>query len=157
MQQRAFPVMVSYESSPLKILRFTTLLLGLAPSSHLLQGVIDTHLVAWANEYPDEVELSRRTLYVDDLLSGGFTIEQAETVKNGLEQSWKILQLYKWCSNVPALEAEKSQQLSKQLVEKSDAKTQLQVQSRKSKVLGLKLDKENDHNSKYMFVSVSSY
>ena len=56
------------------------------------------------------------------------------------------VQFHKWCSNVPALQAEESQQFSKQLLEKSDAKTQLQVQSRKSKVLGLKWDKENDHN-----------
>ena len=144
-QQLAFPVMVSSdirqaflqirvkehdrdvlrfhwkkeESSPLEILRFTRVLFGLAPSPYLLQGVIETHLDAWAKEYPDEVELLRRSMNVDDLLSGGLTVEQAMTRKEWartiLEDA--TFQLHKWCSNVPALEAEASQQLPEQLVE----------------------------------------
>jgi hypothetical protein len=107
-QQRAFPVMVSGdirqaflqirvkeddrdvlrfhwrkdEASPLETLRFTRVLFGLAPSPYLLQGVIETHLDVWSNKYPDEVEHLRRSMYVDDLLSGGLTVEQAETRKN---------------------------------------------------------------------------
>ena len=171
-QQRAFPVMVSSdirqaflqirvkehdrdvlrfhwkkeESSPLEILRFTRVLFGLAPSPYLLQGVIETHLDAWAKEYPDEVELLRRSMYVDDLLSGGLTVEEAMTRKEWartiLEDA--TFQLHKWCSNVPALEAEASQQLPEQLVEQSYAKTQLRVKPRESKALGLKWDKKSD-------------
>ena len=171
-QQRAFPVMVSGdirqaflqirvkeddrdvlrfhwrkdEASPLETLRFTRVLFGLAPSPYLLQGVIETHLDVWSNKYPDEVEHLRRSMYVDDLLSGGLTVEQAETRKNLgreiLEDA--TFHLHKWSSNVPALEAEGSQQSSEHLVEQSYAKTQLQVQPRESKLLGLKWDKQSD-------------
>ena len=85
-------------------------------------------------------------MYVDDLLSGGLTVEQAMTRKEWartiLEDA--TFQLHKWCSNVPAFEAEASQQLSEQLVKQSYAKTQLQVKPRESKAFGLKWDKEND-------------
>ena len=107
-QQRAFPVMVSEdirqafhqirvkeddrdvlrfhwrkdETSTLETLRFTRVLFGLAPSLDLLQDVIETYLDVWSNKYPNEVEHLRRSMYVDDLLSGGLTVEQAETRKN---------------------------------------------------------------------------
>ncbi len=45
---------------------------------------------------------------------------------------------------MPALEAEGSQQSSEHLVEQSYANTQLQVQPRGSKLLGLKCDKQNN-------------
>ena len=73
-------------------------------------------------------------------------VEQAETRKNLgreiLEDA--TFHLHKWSSNVPALEAEGSQQSSEHLVEQSYAKTQLQVQPRESKLLVLKWDKQND-------------
>ena len=69
------------EMSPLETLRFTRVLFGLAPSPYLLQGVIETHLDTRSESYPDEVEYLRKSMCVDDLLSGGTTVEQAETRK----------------------------------------------------------------------------
>ena len=168
-QQRAFPVMVSGdirqaflqirvkeddrdvlrfhwrkdETSPPQTLRFTRVLFGLA---YLLQGVIETHLDVWSNKYPNEVEHLRRSMYVDDLLSGGLTLEQAETRK---KRSREILEdatfhLHKWSSNVLELEAEGDHQSRATESEQSYAKTQLQVQPRETNVLGLGWNKRDD-------------
>ena len=161
-QQRAFPVMVSSDirqaflqirvkeaerdvlrfhwrkddSSPLGILRFTRVLFGLAPSPYLLQGVIESHLDVWSGRYPEEVEHLRRSMYMDDLLSGGLTVRQAETRK---EVAKEIMQdatfnLHKWNSNVSQLEADNSQQEHEPSVEQSYAKSQLMVKPREMKV-----------------------
>jgi hypothetical protein len=63
--------------SPLETLWFTRVLFGLVPSPNLLHGVIETHLDTWSKTYTEEVEHLRRSMYVDDLLSGGSTVEQA--------------------------------------------------------------------------------
>ena len=124
-------------------LRFSKLLFGLAPSPFLLQGVIETHLDTWSRRYPDEVEQLHRSMYVDDLLTRGSTVEQAGAHKKAAQE---ILQdakfeLYKWNSNIPLLEAEDRQQLPEELEEQSYTK-QVMAKPRESKVLGLKLDKE---------------
>jgi predicted metalloprotease with PDZ domain len=85
-------------------------------------------------------------MYVDDLLSGGWTVEQAKTRK---EISREILQdatfeLHKWSSNVPQLEVDEVHQVSELSDEQSYAKTQLMVKPKESKVLGLKWDKQSD-------------
>ena len=171
-QQRAFPVMVSSDIrqaflqirikaaerdvlrfhwgrddlSPLETLRFTRVLFGLVPSPYLLHGVIETHLDTWSKTYPEEVEHLRRSMYVDDLLSGGSTVEQATRRK---EICREILQdarfeLHKWSSNVPQLEVDEVHQVSELSDELSYAKTQLMVKPKESKVLGLKWDKQSD-------------
>ena len=171
-QQRAFPVMVSSdirqailqirvkeeerdvlrfhwrkdEMSPLETLRFTRVLFGLAPSPYLLQGVIETHLDTWSESYPDEVEHLRKSMYVDGLLSGGTTVEQAETRKEVAKEVMRdaTFELHKWSSNVPQLEADNGQQGNELSVEQSYAKSQLMVKPREMKVLGLKWNKQCD-------------
>ena len=171
-QQRAFPVMVSSDIhqaflqirikaaerevlqfhwrrddlSPLETLRFTRVLFGLVPSPYLLHGVMETRLDTWSKTYPEEVDHLRRSMYVDDLLSGGSTVEQATRRK---EISREILQdatfeLHKWSSNVPQLEVDEVHHVSELSDEQSYAKTQLMVKPKKSKVLGLKWDKQSD-------------
>ena len=171
-QQRAFPVMVSGDirqaflqirikeaerdvlrfhwrkdgSSPLETLRFTRVLFGLAPSPYLLQGVIETQLDTWFERYPEVVEHLRRSMYVDDLISGGLTIEEAKTRKDVAREVLEdaTFELHKWGSNVPQLEAEDGKPALELSVEQSYAKTQLQVKPKESKVLGLKWDKQSD-------------
>ena len=58
-------------------LRFTRVVFGLAPSPFLLNGVIQQHLENLLSTYPDAVNEIRKSLYVDDLLSGGPTIENS--------------------------------------------------------------------------------
>ena len=47
-----------------------------------LAGVIEQHLSSWEDKYPDLVAELRKSLYVDDLLTGGQTIAQAADRKD---------------------------------------------------------------------------
>ena len=106
-QQRAFPVIISGDikqaflqvrvrqcernalrfhwrsNADAEILtyRFTRVLFGLAPSPFLLGGVLECHLDLWSQKYPEDVERIRRSLYVDDILSGGQDTTEAKQRK----------------------------------------------------------------------------
>ena len=54
-------------------MRFTRVLFGLAPSSILLAAVIKEHLQRYKIVNPELVEERERSMYVDDLISGGET------------------------------------------------------------------------------------
>lgn len=58
-------------------LRLTGALFGLASSSFLLGGVLREHLECCRERFPVEVEEILRSLYVDDLISGGETVQKA--------------------------------------------------------------------------------
>ena len=115
------------------------MLFGLAPSPYILHGVIESHLDSWSERYPEEVEHLRRSMYVDDLLSGGSSIEQAKIRKEVAREVMQdaTFKLHKWSANVPQLEANDGQEDKKSSIEQSYAKTQLMVKPRESKVLGL--------------------
>ena len=123
--------------------RFTRVLFGLAPSPFLLGGVIESHLDAWSTRYPEEAERLRRSFYVDDLLSGGNDVEQAQERK---ERAIEIMsdatfELHEWNSNCPELQEIRE---VKKGEEQSFAKQQLQVSPNESSVLGLKWNKAAD-------------
>jgi hypothetical protein len=59
--------------SNIEVYRFTRALFGLTSSPFLLGGVINQHLTLWEDRYREFVEEIRKSLYVDDLLSGGAT------------------------------------------------------------------------------------
>ena len=85
----------------------------------------------------------RRSMYVDDLLTGGQTVQQVQTRK---ERAQEILhdatfELHKWNSNIPQLEEAAS---SETLQEQSYAKQTLMVKPIESKLLGMKWDKRSD-------------
>lgn len=122
---------------------FTRVFFGLAPSPFLLGGVLESHLDASAKKYPEETEHLRRSFYVDDVLSGGQNIQQARTRKKIATEIMNdaSLELHKWHSNEPQLEYRPH---STPYEEQSYAKQQLQTQSRGSKLLGVKWNKEND-------------
>jgi hypothetical protein len=88
------------------------------------------------------VERLRRSLYVDDILSGGKDITEAKQRKDTAIEIMDDakFKLHKWNSNVPELE-DKNHQISD---EQSYAKQQLQVKPSESKLLGLKWDKTAD-------------
>ena len=71
------------EQAELQTLRFTRALFGLAPSPFLLGGVIEHHLESWESRKPDVVPEIRRSLYVDDLISGSTTVAQAKELRDG--------------------------------------------------------------------------
>ena len=93
------------EHSEIETLRFTRALFGLAPSPFLLSGVMEHHLDTWEAHEPHVVAELRKSLYVDDLISGGTTVEQAK------EQAFEIIEdatftLHKWQSSEPKLEGD---------------------------------------------------
>ena len=57
--------------------RFRRALFGLTCSPFLLGGVIEQHLHAWENKMPETVLAVGNSLYVDDLLNEGHTVDQA--------------------------------------------------------------------------------
>jgi hypothetical protein len=62
----------------IQTLRFTRALFGLAPSPFLLGGVIEYHLQSWEDRKPDTFAKIKKSLYVDDLISGSTTVEKAK-------------------------------------------------------------------------------
>jgi len=123
--------------------RFTRVFFGLAPSPFLLGGVLESHLDKWAKKYPEETEHLRRSFYVDDVLSCGQNVHQARTRKTIATEIMNdaSLELHKWHSNEPQVEYRPH---STPYEEQSYAKQQLQAQSRGSKLLGIKWNKEDD-------------
>ena len=57
------------------------------------------HLETWAAQYPESSDLLRLSLYVDDLLTEGSTVEEAQQRKEF------AVKLNKWNSNAAELEA----------------------------------------------------
>ena len=68
-------------SKQVETLRFTRVLFGLAPSPFLLAAVIKEHLQRYKMVNPELVEEIERSMYVDDLISGGETTKQALEIK----------------------------------------------------------------------------
>ena len=58
----------------LQTLRFTRALFGLAPSPFLLGAVIEHHLGTWESRKPEVVAEIRKSIYVDDLITGSTTV-----------------------------------------------------------------------------------
>ena len=92
-------------------LRFTRALFGLSPSPILLGGVIQQHLDKHQQQHPDVVEEIRKSLYVDDLVSGGKTVEKVQQLKKTSTEIFNdaTFQLHKWHSNAPVLESKETQ------------------------------------------------
>ena len=67
----------SDEHSELEMLQFTRALLRLAPCPFLLGGVIEHHLDSCQSRMPEIVAEIRKSLYMDNLISGSTTISLA--------------------------------------------------------------------------------
>ena len=92
--------------SQVETLRFTRALFGLVSSPFLMGGVLEAHLASWETQKPKIVAEIQKSLYVDDLVSGGATVEEAKELK---EQSAEIFEdasftLHKWHFNATVLE-----------------------------------------------------
>ena len=105
-------------------------------------GVLECHLDLWSKKHPEAVERLRRSLYVDDILTGGQDVSQAQQRKAVAIEIMNDakFQLHKWNSNVPELEDERKQASDDQ----SFAKQQRCVKPSESKLLGLRWDKTAD-------------
>ena len=132
------------EDSDLETYRFTRALFELACSPFLLGGVIEQHMDSWKDAMPEMIESLRKSLYVDDLLSGGLTLEKARERKNCAIEIFSDAKftLHKWSSNMTELEDSRdTEEVSNEL---TFAKQQLGAQPTDSKVLGLPWDKTTD-------------
>ena len=86
----------------METLRFTRALFGLTSSPFLLGGVIHHLLESCRENYPSIVSEIERSLYVDDLISGGPTKEKAKEIKSASQIVFVkgTFELHKWHSNV---------------------------------------------------------
>ena len=132
------------EHSDIETYRFTRALFGLTCSPFLLGGVIEQHLESWENKMPETVAALRKGLYVDDLLSGGLSVEQARERKSSAIEIFNDARfvLHKWGSNVTELED--TRELEEVDNDLSFAKQQVGAQPSESKVLGMPWDKKKD-------------
>ena len=101
-----FHWIVDKSAKQVETLCFTRVVFGLAPSLFLLNEVIHQHLENLLSTYPDAVNEIRKSLYVDDLLSGGPTIEKAKKLKGEATEIFADakFKLHKWHSNRKELE-----------------------------------------------------
>jgi hypothetical protein len=126
----------------IQIYRFTRALFGLTCSPFLLGGVVDQHSEHWRDRKPVVDEL-KKNLYVDDLLSGGNTVLEANDKKSVMSEILAdgTFKLHKWNSNVRELE---DSDKSNSECDQTFANTQLGVEPNESKLLGLEWDKNVD-------------
>ncbi|XP_068707690.1 uncharacterized protein [Montipora foliosa] len=141
------------ESKEVETLRFTRALFGMSTSPFLLGGVIEQHLNNLQHKYPDTVEEIRRSLYVDDLISGDKTIARAQHLKEMSQTIFREakFELHKWHSNVTILErpeyreeGPEEQQSSQGCEAQTYAKDQLGVKGGETKLLGVRWNKATD-------------
>ena len=95
-------------SQTVEALRFTRALFGFTCSPFLLGGVVQHLLESCREKYPEIVREIDKSLYVDDLISGGPTQAKAGTIKSASVEIFAgTFELHKWQSNVKELEKEK--------------------------------------------------
>ena len=95
------------QTKTIEVLRFTRALFGLAPSPFLLGGVIQHHLENFRTVYPEIVSEIEKSLYVDDLTSGGEDEIKAKQLKSKATEIFAdaTFSLHKWHSNIRELES----------------------------------------------------
>ena len=93
-------------SQTVEAIRFTRALFGLTCSPFLLGGVVQHLLESCREKYPEIVREIGKSLYVDDLISGGPTQAKAETIKSASVEIFakRTFELHKWHSNMKELE-----------------------------------------------------
>ncbi|XP_071581394.1 uncharacterized protein [Temnothorax nylanderi] len=80
----------------------------------------------YAERYPVASEILLRDFYVDDLVSGADTLQEALTIKDELTQLLQEgkFELRKWASNEPSLQGEKSSGNQKEFILAADKETE---------------------------------
>ena len=126
----------------IQTLRFTRALFGLAPP-FLLGGVLEYHLQLWEDQKPDAVAEIKKSLYVDDLISGSTTVEKAKQLRNGAIEIFEDAKftLHKWNSNEDEIQPNQGEVQSD---DSTYAKQQLGAKANESKILGLPWNKAKE-------------
>ena len=127
------------------VYRFTRAMFGLTSSPFLLGGVINQHLDTWESRYPELIKELHDGLYVDDLMTGGVTVEDAKSKKAAAIEVFSdaAFEIHKWHSNTSELEALSDLQPKEE--ELTYAKQQLGgAKPSQGKLLGLGWDRDRD-------------
>lgn len=109
----------------------------------LLGGVINQHLDTWESRHPELIKEIRDGLYVDDLMTGGETVQLTAEKKVTTTKVFKdaSFTIQKWHSNAPELEADSGSPWD----ELTYAKQQLGgAKPSEGNFLGLPWDREKD-------------
>ena len=98
--------MKDLETVQVETLRFTRALFGLSTSPFLHGGITDQHLRNLQQNFLNEVEEVRRSLYDDYLIAGTTTVVETQHLKQAAQATFREgrFDLYIWHSNVLSLE-----------------------------------------------------
>ncbi|CAB4033869.1 Hypothetical predicted protein, partial [Paramuricea clavata] len=105
----------------IKVYRFTRALFGRTSSPFLLAGVLNQHLDAWEDRYPELVKELREGLYVDDLMTGGVTVEETGEKKVMAAELFEdaTFSFHKWHSKAKELEGDSGTSVESEDIAKS--------------------------------------
>ena len=69
----------------LEVYRFSRVLFGLNQSPFILSATLDKHLSDYVDKFPDEVGGIKRSLFVDDVILGGGSLDDVKYPKKTAE------------------------------------------------------------------------
>ena len=89
------------DPTQIEVLCYTRASFGLVQSPFTLGATVNEHLSSCKSKHPAEVEEIRRSLYVDDVISGASTVEEVRQLKETTISIFKEakFELQKWHSN----------------------------------------------------------
>ena len=89
-----------------QILRYTRLVFGLNQSPFILEGTLKTHFERYESMYSKLIRKIRDDMYVDDLVTGGESLQEVEKIKSDSIELFEKggFKLHKWHSNETNLE-----------------------------------------------------
>ena len=129
-------------NNTIQILRFTRLVFGLNQSPFILEGTLKTHFERYESMYLELIRKIRDDMYVDDLVTGGESLQEVEKIKSDSIELFEKggFKLHKWHSNETNLE---TNDLNSEK-ELNFAKEHLGTKANETKILGLNWDKQRD-------------
>ena len=80
--------------SDTEILRFTRLVFGLIQSPFILEAILQSHLSKYEKTYPKEIEVVKKSMYIDDMISGGNNEAEVVYLRIAQKQYLKRSDLY---------------------------------------------------------------
>ena len=126
------------DMADLEVYRFSRVLFGLNQSPFILGATLDKHLSDYVDKFPDEVREIKRSLFVDDVILGGGSLDEVKHLKKTAEDIFGEAQfkLHKWHTNCN--EIVQAQSVDEDAdTENSFAKHQLGVANCETRILGV--------------------
>ena len=73
---------------------FTRLVFGLIQSPFILEAILQSHLSKYEKTYPKEIEVVKKSMYIDDMISGGNNEAEVVYLRIAQKQYLKRSDLY---------------------------------------------------------------